>query len=84
LIRKLRKIFGWRAQAKNTNSCCKSFFPQYVFLLPWRSNRERKVLMNIRQLREGGAMQPPLLQKENQEIKKPVEETGFPVKPKFR
>jgi hypothetical protein len=40
--------------------------------------------MNIRQLREGGAMQPPLLQKENQEIKKPVEETGFPVKPKFR
>jgi len=39
--------------------------------------------MNIGQLREGGAMEPPL-QKENQEIKKPVEETGFPVKPKFR
>jgi hypothetical protein len=27
---------------------------------------------------------PPFLQKENQEIKKPFEETGFPVNPKFR
>jgi hypothetical protein len=29
-------------------------------------------------------MQPPPMQKENQEIKKPVEETGFPVKPEIR
>jgi len=72
-----------RAQAKNTNSCCKSFFPQFVFLLPWRSNLGRKGLMNIRQLREGGRWSPPL-QKENQEINTPVEETGFPVKPEFR
>ena len=27
---------------------------------------------------------PPPLKKENQEIKKPVEETGFPVKPEIR
>jgi hypothetical protein len=39
--------------------------------------------MNIRQLREGGRLSPPL-QKEYQEIKKPVEETGFPVKFEFR
>jgi hypothetical protein len=26
----------------------------------------------------------PPLEKENQEIKKPVEETGFPVKPEIR
>ncbi|MBW2239721.1 MAG: hypothetical protein JRF39_11960 [Deltaproteobacteria bacterium] len=42
-------------------------------------------LIFYKSLREGGAANAaPPLEKENQEIKKPVEETGFPVKPEIR